>query len=166
MCDAITAQLVSDHLPRFTDMGPDQALEEIEIKSKLLERVNTLQESNPMLGTRGVRLGMLIPGLYKMQVRAIFEAACRCAADGVDVRPEVMIPLVSNVGELETMVTPLREAAKAIMAEHGQDIPHLFGTKNTEILCDLHSLLPELIVNRDLDSVVSRLQTLQGQRFE
>ena len=106
----------------------DQALEEIERKTKLLERVEALQESNPMLGTRGVRLGMLIPGLYKMQMRAIFEAACRCAADGVDVRPEVMIPLVSHVGELDVMVGPLREIARKVMGEYGVEIPHLIGT--------------------------------------
>jgi pyruvate,orthophosphate dikinase len=81
-----------------------------------------------MLGTRGVRLGMLIPGLYQMQVQAIFEAACRCAADGVDVHPEVMIPLVSHVGELKAMNGPLREVATRVMKQHGVEIPHLFGT--------------------------------------
>jgi pyruvate,orthophosphate dikinase len=106
----------------------DQALEQIEVKSKLLERVEALQESNPMLGTRGVRLGMLIPGLYKMQVRAIFEAASRCAAEGLDVRPEVMIPLVSHVGELDVMVGPLREIARKVMADYGVEVPYMIGT--------------------------------------
>jgi len=106
----------------------DQVLEEIGTRSKLLERVEALQESNPMLGTRGVRLGLLIPDLYKMQVRAIFEAASRCAADGVDARPEVMIPLVSHVGELDAMVGPLKEIADAVMAEHGVSMPYLMGT--------------------------------------
>jgi pyruvate,orthophosphate dikinase len=106
----------------------DQALEEIQEKSRLLERVESLQESNPMLGTRGVRLGMLIPGLYRMQVQAIFEAACRCASEGVDVHPEVMIPLVSHVGELDSMIGPLKEAADQVMSEHGTRVPSLFGT--------------------------------------
>ncbi len=114
------------HISSLKEM--DQAVEEIESKRHLLERVESLQESNPMLGTRGVRLGMLIPGLYKMQVRAIFEAASRCAAEGLDVHPEVMIPLVSHVGELNAMVGPLREIAESVMAEHGTSIPHLFGT--------------------------------------
>ena len=91
MMDLTDLKLRMQHLSSLKDM--DQALEAIETKRSLLERVESLQESNPMLGTRGVRLGMLIPGLYKMQVQAIFEAACRCAADGIDVHPEVMVPL-------------------------------------------------------------------------
>jgi pyruvate,orthophosphate dikinase len=119
-------KLRMQHVSNLKEM--DQALEEIRTKSEMLERVEALQESNPMLGTRGVRLGMLIPGLYKMQVRAIFEAASRCASEGLDVRPEVMIPLVSHVGELDVMVAPLREIACAVMADHGVEIPYLIGT--------------------------------------
>ncbi|MGD8678761.1 MAG: pyruvate, phosphate dikinase [Lysobacterales bacterium] len=126
MMDLTDLKLRMQHLSTLKDL--DQALEEIEAKQTLLERVEALQESNPMLGTRGVRLGMLIPGLYKMQVRAIFEAACRCASDGLDVKPEVMIPLVSHVGELETILGPLRQVAKEVMADAGVEIPHLFGT--------------------------------------
>jgi pyruvate,orthophosphate dikinase len=114
------------HLSSRKDL--DQALEEIESKGHLLERVESLQESNPMLGTRGVRLGILIPGLYKMQVQAIFEAACRCAADGVDVHPEVMIPLVSHVGEFNMLLDPLQQVAAEVMKEQGIEVPHLFGT--------------------------------------
>ena len=106
----------------------DATLEKIEEKTHLLERVEALAESNPMLGTRGVRLGMLIPNLYKMQVQAIFEAAARCAEDGVDVKPEVMIPLVSHVGELDAMVGPLREVAERVLAEAGASVPMMFGT--------------------------------------
>jgi pyruvate,orthophosphate dikinase len=126
MLELTDLKLRMQHLSSLKEM--DHALEEIEAKRRLLERVEALQESNPMLGTRGVRLGMLIPGLYKMQVSAIFEAASRCAAEGLDVRPEVMIPLVSHVGELDAMVGPLRAIAKQVMSEHGVDIPHLFGT--------------------------------------
>jgi pyruvate,orthophosphate dikinase len=106
----------------------DAALEEIESKSHMLERVESLHESNPMLGTRGVRLGMLIPRLYKMQVQAMFEAAARCAEDNVEVHPEVMIPLVSHVGELDAMVGPLTEIAEKVCAETGTKIPMMFGT--------------------------------------
>jgi pyruvate, orthophosphate dikinase len=66
----------------------------------MLERVESLHEANPMLGLRGVRLGILLPGLTRMQVRAIFEAACDVAKDGVDVHPKIMIPLTSHVNEL------------------------------------------------------------------
>ena len=106
----------------------DATLEQIEEKTHLLERVEALSESNPMLGTRGVRLGMLIPNLYKMQVQAIFEAAARCAEDGVDVKPEVMIPLVSHVGELDAMVGPLKAVAERVLAEAGAKVPMMFGT--------------------------------------
>jgi pyruvate,orthophosphate dikinase len=106
----------------------DQTLAEIKDKSALLQRVESLQESNPMLGTRGVRLGITIPGLYKMQVQAIFEAACACAADGVDVCPEVMIPLVSHESEFTLMRELLEKEGLKIMQEHGADFKYLFGT--------------------------------------
>jgi pyruvate,orthophosphate dikinase len=108
--------------------GLNEALKEIKEKSSLLERVEALQESNPMLGTRGVRLGLQIPGLYQMQVHAIFDAACRCAADGVDVHPEVMIPLISDVREFSALIDPLKQEAELVMAGHGIRVPHMFGT--------------------------------------
>ena len=83
---------------------------------------------NPMLGTRGVRLGILIPELTRMQVRAIFEAACQCAKDGVDVHPEVMIPLISHVNELKVQQSALEAEAKAVMEEQGIEISYKFGT--------------------------------------
>jgi pyruvate,orthophosphate dikinase len=126
MLELTDLKLRMQHLSSLKDL--DNALEEIEVKRRLLERVEALQESNPMLGTRGVRLGMLIPGLYKMQVKAIFEAASRCAGEGLNVKPEVMIPLVSHVGELDKMVGPLRAVAQQVMSEHGVDIPYLIGT--------------------------------------
>ena len=81
-----------------------------------------------MVGTRGVRLGMLSPELVQMQVRAIFEAACRCAADGIVVHPEVMIPLVSHVNELRTMRSLLESEAKIVLDEAGIDLEYRFGT--------------------------------------
>jgi len=106
----------------------DEALGEIRIKQDYLERVEALHEANPMLGTRGVRLGILIPELTRMQVRAIFEAACKCARDGVNVRPEVMIPLTSHVNELKVQQTALEAEAKAVMEEEGIEIDYKFGT--------------------------------------
>ena len=79
----------------------DSALAEIRVKQDYLEHMEALRELNPMLGTRGVRLGILIPKLIQMQVRAIFEAACICSKDWVIVQPEVMIPLTSHVNELK-----------------------------------------------------------------
>ncbi|MGA9572333.1 MAG: pyruvate, phosphate dikinase, partial [Lysobacterales bacterium] len=126
MMDLSDLKLRMQHLSNLKDL--DRALEEIEEKRKLLQRVTALHESNPMLGTRGVRLGITMPGLYEMQVQAIFEAACRCAADGVDVRPEVMIPLVSHEGEFNRMRKTLEEKALRVMEEHGAKIPYLIGT--------------------------------------
>ncbi|MCP5096273.1 MAG: pyruvate, phosphate dikinase [Chloroflexi bacterium] len=106
----------------------DEALAEIRTKQDYLERVEALHEMNPMLGTRGVRLGILLPELTKMQVRAIFEAACNVAKDGVDVRPEVMIPLASHVNELKVQQTALEAVAKEVMAEQGIEVAYKFGT--------------------------------------
>ncbi len=106
----------------------DSALAEIRVKQDYLERVEALRELNPMLGTRGVRLGILIPELTQMQVRAIFEAACTVAKDGVDVHPEVMIPLTSHVNELKVQQTALEKVAKEVMEEQGIDVSYKFGT--------------------------------------
>ena len=75
----------------------------IDRKETMLRKVRVLTETNPMLGHRGVRLGITFPEIYRMQVRAIVEAACQVAESGGRVRPEIMIPLVSHVGELERL---------------------------------------------------------------
>jgi pyruvate,orthophosphate dikinase len=116
-------------LQHFTTMSEiNQTLDEIQIKQTYLERVVALREQNPMLGTRGVRLGILIPELTKMQVRAIFEAAVKCAKDGVDVHPEVMIPLTAHVNELRSQQLTLESVAKEVMEEQGIEIDYKFGT--------------------------------------
>jgi pyruvate, orthophosphate dikinase len=116
-------------LQHFNTMSEiDHALSEIRLKQDYLVRVEALREVNPMLGTRGVRLGILIPELTRMQVRAIFEAACKVAKDGVDVHPEVMIPLTAHVNELKVQQTALEAEAKAVMAEHNVQIDYKFGT--------------------------------------
>jgi len=106
----------------------DRDLAEIRTKQVFLDRVEGLKEQNPMLGTRGVRLGILIPELTRMQVRAIFEAACTCARDGVKVMPEVMIPLTCHVNELKVQQTSLEEVAREVMDEMGIEIDYKFGT--------------------------------------
>ena len=106
----------------------DSALAEIRVKQDYLEQVEALREQNPMLGTRGVRLGILIPELTQMQVRAIFEAACICSKDGVDVQPEVMIPLTSHVNELKIQQSSLEEVAREVMKEQDQEVKYKFGT--------------------------------------
>jgi pyruvate, orthophosphate dikinase len=106
----------------------DVALAELRFKQDHLERVTELREQNPMLGTRGVRLAILMPELNRMQVRAIFEAACTVAKDGIDVHPEVMIPLTAHVNELKVQRRVLEEEAELVMQEQGIRVQHLFGT--------------------------------------
>ncbi len=106
----------------------DTALAEVRVKQDYLERVEALREMNPMLGTRGVRLGILIPELTKMQVRAIFEAACTVSKEGVDVHPEVMIPLISHVNELKVQQVALEAEARAVMDEQEIEVNYKFGT--------------------------------------
>ena len=106
----------------------NRILEAIDEKSHMRTRVEAFREQNPMLGLRGVRLGILRPTLTRMQVRAIFEAACAVSLDGIDVQPEIMIPLTSHVAELARQREVLEEEAEAVMQEQGVTINYKFGT--------------------------------------
>lgn len=106
----------------------DGLLKKIERDQHLLERVEALRESNPMLGLRGVRLGIMRPRLTRMQVRAIFAAACQVTREGVDVHPEIMIPLVSHVNELRRQREVLEAEARAVMDEYEVEVSYKFGT--------------------------------------
>ena len=106
----------------------DAALDELRTKEEFLSRVEALRESNPMLGTRGVRLGILLSELTRMQVRAIFEAAIICAREGITVKPKVMIPLASHVNELKVQRKALEKEAKVVMEEEKMEIDYEFGT--------------------------------------
>ncbi|MGD2200610.1 MAG: pyruvate, phosphate dikinase [Candidatus Bathyarchaeota archaeon] len=101
---------------------------ELEEKEKIMRVVESMWETNPMLGLRGCRAGLMYPGLTEMQVRAIFEAACNVAQRGVDVHPEVMIPLTSHINELKAERTKLERVGKQVMAEKSVDLDYMFGT--------------------------------------
>jgi len=88
----------------------DQAIEK---KEAILKKVRTLFEVNPMLGHRGVRLGITFPEIYAMQIRAVLEAACACQKEGVDVHPEIMVPQVCTSHEL----TSVRKSVDTIRAQ-------------------------------------------------
>jgi len=105
--------------------GETQGLAE---KEALLSAIESMHESNPMMGFRGVRLSIVLPSLVKMQVRAIFEAACDVAKEGKTVKPEVMIPLTGHVNELNVIQPQLEEVAQAVMSEKGVNIDYKFGT--------------------------------------
>jgi len=94
----------------------------------MLDRVGALREQNPMLGLRGVRLGILIPELTRMQVRAVFEAACEVTREGCKPMPEIMIPLTSHVNELRRQRAVLEAEAREVMEEQGVEVSYQFGT--------------------------------------
>jgi pyruvate,orthophosphate dikinase len=81
-------------------------------------KMEALREFNPMLGHRGCRLGITFPEIYRMQVRAIAEAACEVTEGGVRVQPEIMIPLVAHVGELERLRPLVEEEIARVLSEH------------------------------------------------
>lgn len=95
---------------------------------KVKERVHSLHELNPMLGHRGCRLGIVYPEITEMQARAILEAACDVAKDGISVEPEIMIPLVGTVKELKLQEEIVRKVAEEVFAEKGVSVKYLVGT--------------------------------------
>jgi pyruvate,orthophosphate dikinase len=97
-------------------------------KRKLLAAVEGMREANPMLGLRGVRLGIHLPSLVRMQVRAILEAACECTREGVKVKPKIMIPLTAHNNELKVERAILETEAAAVMKEQGIKVRYQFGT--------------------------------------
>jgi pyruvate,orthophosphate dikinase len=117
-----------EFLPDYTELSVDLALHPDAAKEKVLDAVRRLHEQNPMLGLRGVRLGLVIPGLYELQVRAIAEAAAQCKKDGKDPRPEIMIPLVGAVQELEVIKEEAEAVLKTVAEESGVAVDYLIGT--------------------------------------
>jgi pyruvate,orthophosphate dikinase len=101
---------------------------ELTEKRTLLHRVEQLHEFNPMLGHRGVRLGITYPEITEMQTRAIIEAACQLAEEGVKVTPEIMIPLVGHVNELRDQKAIVERVAEDVMRERGVRVKYLVGT--------------------------------------
>ena len=106
----------------------DAILKTIFEKEQLMAQVDRLHESNPMLGHRGCRLGMVYPEVTTMQARAIIAAACEVQADGVVVKPEIMIPLVSVSAELAAQRAVVKQVADSTMGEYGISIDYQIGT--------------------------------------
>ncbi|TFG60478.1 MAG: pyruvate, phosphate dikinase, partial [Deltaproteobacteria bacterium] len=100
----------------------------IEEKKRLLERVEELHEINPMLGLRGCRLGIVYPEISRMQVRAIFEAACEVVREGIRAQVEVMVPLVGMVREMKAQKDLIDQTAMETMKRHKKKIPYSVGT--------------------------------------
>jgi pyruvate,orthophosphate dikinase len=93
-----------------------------------LAKIDSLREANPMLGHRGCRLGITSPEIYAMQVRAIMEAACTAAEQGVKVEPEIMIPLTGTVGEMKLTSENTRKVAESTLVEMGVPVKYTVGT--------------------------------------
>ena len=97
-------------------------------KQKMLRQVRNLSEFNPMLGHRGCRLGITLPEIYEMQARAIFQAVAALVKEGIEVYPEVMIPLVGHPKELEPLREVVVNTAEAVKEEAGVDFSYSVGT--------------------------------------
>lgn len=106
----------------------DQLIKQVNDKELLLRQVERLRESNPMLGHRGCRLGLIYPEVTEMQTRAIFEAACEAYVQGVYVKPEIMIPLVSNEIELQNQREIVARIAQQVQGKHGLKFDYWIGT--------------------------------------
>lgn len=119
---------LEDLLTEVATMRAKGIKEGLAEKQHMLEVVQGLHESNPMMGLRGIRLGIVYPDIMKMQVRAIFEAACDAKLNGFDPHPEVMIPLTGHVNELKQVQPTLVQIAKDVMAEKGVELSYKFGT--------------------------------------
>jgi pyruvate,orthophosphate dikinase len=110
---------------RLTKGENDPAYKE---KMFVLSRVRALHESNPMLGLRVCRLGIVYPEIYAMQVRAIFEAACELRKQNVDAKPDVMIPGVGTPEEMKLTYDAAKSVADGVIAASGVDVPYKIGT--------------------------------------
>jgi len=122
-----------EFLPDLTELSVRVALAEArgeatELDRRLLQAVQRLHEQNPMLGLRGVRLGVVIPGLFEMQARAILEAASERIVAGGRPRVEIMVPLVASVQELETVRQDILQVARDVRTETGVNLEFLIGT--------------------------------------
>jgi pyruvate,orthophosphate dikinase len=128
----VTIRLLDPPLHEFLPHNPEDraalALTMGVPRSVIDRRVEELHEFNPMMGHRGCRLGVTNPEIYRMQVRAILEAALDAVADGVDVRPEIMIPLVGVDRELELLRAVVVQEAEAVFERRGTRIAYLIGT--------------------------------------
>ncbi len=114
------------HFDKLSDI--DDALSQIREKEDLLTRVGELREANPMLGLRGVRLGVMLPEITEMQVRALLEAAARVSEEGVTVHPEIMVPLTSDLGEFRVMAEIIRRIAADVEKETDVEVEYKIGT--------------------------------------
>ncbi|HEX5437445.1 MAG TPA: pyruvate, phosphate dikinase [Gemmatimonadaceae bacterium] len=128
----VTIRLLDPPLHEFLPHGGEDSMRLAETlgipRTELTRIVESLRETNPMLGHRGCRLGIIYPEITEMQARAIFEAAVRAERRGIDVRPEIMIPLVSSVKEFAHQRSIVEEAAAQVIGAMGEILAYRIGT--------------------------------------
>ena len=128
----VTIRLLDPPLHEFLPHSEKELRElskEMNVPLKILkERNQALHEFNPMLGHRGCRLGLTYPEIYEMQVRAIMEAACEVKKRGIDVKPEIMIPLVGHVNEIRMMYELVDRTARDVIKRKKVEVDYLIGT--------------------------------------
>ncbi|HKQ02372.1 MAG TPA: pyruvate, phosphate dikinase [Actinomycetes bacterium] len=124
---AVAVALAKQQGQSTVEVGADEALP-LDQATEMLAKVNDLHEANPMLGLRGVRLGIFKPGLYAMQVQAIIEAAAKVKADGGNPIVEIMIPLAATREELSQVREELEPVARKTLEDQGQELEVLWGT--------------------------------------
>jgi pyruvate,orthophosphate dikinase len=112
----------------FTELSEEHVNDALIKKERMLQKVRELQETNPMLGHRGVRLGITYPEIYEMQIEAILEAAVECAKKGIKVQPEIMVPQVITSQELGHVKRIVDELTERIEKESGEKLRFKFGT--------------------------------------
>lgn len=116
--------LVEVTILRLKNEGSDELVK----KEKLLEKIKSLHEMNPMLGLRGCRLGLLYPEIYEMQIEAIIEAAIELTKQGIKVKPEIMVPLISHVNEFTPIYKMARKIANEKIRSAGVKLEYKVGT--------------------------------------
>jgi pyruvate,orthophosphate dikinase len=126
LLDGSMAGLAEDAVKQI--VSPDMVEAAIGKKEQMLRKVRVLTEVNPMLGHRGVRLGITFPEIYRMQIRAILEAEAECVAKGLEVHPQMMVPQVCTAAELRWIKRYVDEIRADVEASTGQTLTCRFGT--------------------------------------
>ena len=128
----VTIRTLDPPLHEFLPHTPgeiEELAEKMGVSEQLLRaKIEALHETNPMLGHRGCRLGIVYPEITAMQARAIFEAACEVAKEGIPVYPEVMIPLVGDVRELANQRRVVETVAREVFSRYGMEVAYKVGT--------------------------------------
>ncbi len=121
--------ILHDQLPNVQELADPDLLDDfIHQKESMLQKVYNLHEVNPMLGHRGVRLGITYPEIYAMQIRAILEAAAICTQDGIKIEPEIMVPQVSTVQELNHIKLHLDQIQQEVEEQYAVELKFKFGS--------------------------------------